>query len=476
MFGTLVSADREDHSSRIVSDLDVGFSEALAYTASLTPGSYSNFRARLDPLWIEEALAATGTATLRKRRLPAEQVVWLVIGMALVRDRPITDVVRQLDLALPAADGMRTVASSSIAQARARLGAEPMEWLFERTGTQWADASADRDRWRGLALYGVDATTIRVPDSDENRAHFGSQSTNRDLDGNDRGLSGYPIVKMVTVMALRSHLLSAACFGPYTTDERQYAKALWGSIPEQSLVLLDREYLDAAVLVGLSTTNRHWMTPAKSNTVWRAIKMLGKDDHLIEMAVSSEARRKHPHLPTHFDVRAIRYQRKGYPPRTLLTSLVDSDRYPASELRALYHERWEIELGFGELKTDMLQRLEAIRSRSPDTVTQELWGLLLAYNLVRLEMERVADETGVAPTRISFVAALRLVIDEWSWSTISTSPGAIPRHLTDLRDKIRVYVLPERRSDRVFPRAVKLKMSNYARKRPRISSSRARTK
>jgi Transposase DDE domain len=186
--------------------------------------------------------------------------------------------------------------------------------------------------------------------------------------------------------------------------------------------------------------------------------------------------RKHPHLPTHFDVRAIRYQRKGYPPRTLLTSLVDAKQAPAAELRILYHERWEIELGFGELKTDMLQRLEAIRSRSPDAVKQELWGLLLAYNLVRLEMERIADEAGVAPTRISFVAAPRLIINEWSWSTITTSPGATPRHLTDLRDKIRVFVLPERRSDRAQPRAVKLKMSNYARKRPTKSSSRSRAK
>jgi len=135
----------------------------------------------------------------------------------------------------------------------------------------------------------------------------------------------------------------------------------------------------------------------------------------------------------------------------------------------LYHERWEIELGFDELKTDMLQRLETIRSRSPEAVTQELWGLLLAYTLIRLEMEHVADE--LAPTRISFVAALRLIVDEWSWSTITTSPGAIPRHLTNLRDKIRVYVLPERRTGRVNPRAVKLKMSNYERKRPAGSAT-----
>jgi len=271
-------------------------------------------------------------------------------------------------------------------------------------------------------------------------------------------------------------LLAAACFGSYKTDERQYAKALWSSVPERSLVLLDREYLDAVTLQGLSTTGRHWLTPAKSTSTWRVIKKLGKDDLLVEMETSSVARRQHPHLPTHFDVRAIRYQRKGYPPRTLLTSLVDADRYPASELRVLYHERWEIELGFGELKTDMLQRLEAIRSRRPETVAQELWGLLLAYNLIRLEMERVADETGVSPIRISFVAALRLVIDEWVWSVNSTSPGRIPSHLADLRDKIRVFVLPERRSERVQPRAVKLKMSNYARKRPRPSSSRSRLK
>jgi len=454
-----------------VSDLDVCFSEALAHIASVTSGTYSRFRDRLDPLWIEEALLATGTATMRRRRLPAQQVVWLVVGMALIRDRSIAHVVQQLDLAMPTTDGMRTVASSAIAQARARLGAEPMEWLFERTATEWAVASADRDRWRGLALYGVDGSTLRIPDSDENRDQFGSQNAGK------RGDTGYPMVRLVAVMALRSHLLAGVCFGPYKTDERQYAKALWSSIPENSLVLLDRNYLQASALVGLTSTNRHWMTPAKSNTKWTVLKTLGTDDLLVEMKVSSEARRKDPSLPLTFQARAIRCQRPGYPVRTLLTSLVDARRYPATELRVLYHERWELELGFGEVKTDMLQRMEAIRSRNPKTVNQEIWGLLLAYNLVRLEMERVADETGVPPTRISFVAAMRLIVDEWGWSMTSTSPGAIPRHLTDLRDKIRVYVLPPRRAKRVYPRAVKIKMSNYVRKRPPTrATSRSRPK
>ena len=461
----------EDHAALIVSELEVCFSEALAYTASLTSGSYTTFRQHLDPALIEEALAATGTATLRKRRLPAEQVVWLVLGMALVRDRSIHDVVRQLDLALPGPDGMRTVASSAVTQARTRLGADPLEWLFERTSHEWAHRSADRDRWRGLALYGLDGTTLRIPDSDENREHFGGQNGRWD------GVSGYPLVRLVTVMALRSHLLAAACFGAYSAGEGQYAKPLWDTIPENSLVLMDREYLDASVFYELSSKNRHWITPARSNSSWSEIQKLGKDDLLVEMEQSPECRKKHPDHPKRFDVRVIRYQRKGYPPRTLLTSLLDPKLYPADEIRRLYHERWEIELGFGELKTDMLQRLETIRSRSPEMVKQELWGLLLAYNLVRLEMERVADEVGVAPLRISFVAALRLVVDEWGWSTITTSPGAIPRHLTDLRDKIRVFVLPPRRHERTYDRAVKIKMSNYDRNRPKAeSSSRKRPK
>ena len=150
-------------------------------------------------------------------------------------------------------------------------------------------------------------------------------------------------------------------------------------------------------------------------------------------------------------------------------------RYPAAKIRALYHERWEIELGFGEIKTDMLERLETIRSKSPSAVEQELWGLLLAYNLVRLEIERVAAELGVPPIRISFLAALREVVEQWHFATI-VSPGTIPTRLSTTTDRLRQFLLPPRRPNRVFPRAVKIKMSNYARKRPTKSSSGKRAK
>ena len=382
-------------------DFEETFTEALEFTAAFTPAAFANLAKQLDPEFVEEALLATGTATIRRRRLPEERTVWLMWGMAVMRDLPITEVARRLEVALPALDGSRTVASSALSQARTRLGADPMEWLFARTSAAWAGASAGADRWRDLALYAVDGTTLRVADSDGNRAHFGSQQTAERKGRRNASMSGYPLLRAVVLMALRTHVLADASFGPYGVDERTYASSLWNTVPDRALVLLDRHYLQASVLVPLMAhgSERHWLTRAKSNTQYTQIRRLGAGDELVEFKVSSEARRKDSSLPTHFDARAIRYQRKGYRPQILLTSLIDAARYPAAELRELFHERWEIELGFGEIKTDMLERLETIRSKSPGAVAQEMWGLLLAYNLVRLEMARIADEFGVPPTR-----------------------------------------------------------------------------
>jgi len=458
--------------------IEESFAEALEYTAQITPQAFPTLTRDLDPTWVEEALLATGTATLRKRRMPAEQTVWLVLGMALLRDQPIAAVARQLEVALPARDGSRTVASSALTQARARLGPEPMEWLFLRSAEEWANRSADADRWRGLALYGVDGTTLRVADSPENREHYGGQDSGRHDGGRDERQSGYPLMKLVVVMALRSHVIGTAVFGPYATDERTYAASLWQTVPDHSLVLVDRNHLQANVLVPLTTTGteRHWLTRAKSTTKFTSIRRLGPGDELVEFKVSDEARKKDRSLPTHFDARAIKYQRKGYRPQILLTSLVDENKYPATELRALYHERWEIELGFGEIKTDMLERLETLRSKSPSAVAQEMWGLLIAYNLVRLEMARIAAQLGVPPIRISFVAALREFAYQWTMAANEISPGAIPKRVSTLPDRLRQFVIPPRRGERVYPRAVKIKMSNYARKVPTKSSSRSRTK
>lgn len=417
------------------------------------------FQASLDSEWIEEALQVTGTATVRRRRLPAEQVIWLVLGMGIYRNKPITEIVAQLDLALPGPRGPRT-ARSSVSQARERLGGEPIRWLFERSAEAWAHSSARRHAWRGLAVYGVDGTTLRLPDSDANRAHFGVNSA-----GGARGESGYPMARLVTLMALRSHLLAAARFGPYSASEIALAKEIWPLVPDESLCIVDRNFLSAALLIGIASHGhrRHWLVRAKSDTTWKVIRSLGRGDWLVERTVDRHLRAADPSLPERWEMRAIRYQRRGFKPQTLLTSMTDSAAYPASEIVALYHERWEIELGYDEVKTVMLAREETTRSKTPRGVSQELWGLALAYNLVRLEMERIAGEAGVTPDRISFKGALMCI--EHALLTLSLeSAGRIPEHLRRLREDVAHFVLPPRRQ-RSYPRAVKVKMSNYPRKR-----------
>lgn len=238
-------------------------------------------------------------------------------------------------------------------------------------------------------------------------------------------------------------------------------------LPDRSLTVVDRGVLAAGTLLPLAASGaeRHWLVRAKSNTRASVVATLGEGDALVDLEVSPYARRADPTLPRTWRARAITYTRAGGAPQRLLTSLLDPARYPADEIVALYHERWELELGYDEIKTELLEREGALRRQSPAAVTQELWGVLLAYNLVRREMARAAEAADVAPTRISFVGALHLIRDEWLWSAYA-APGAIPRHLARLRDALARLVLPKRRSERVYPRAVKRKMSNYPRKRP----------
>jgi hypothetical protein len=437
----------------------MGFDRVFHAAATFAaPPDLHDFRKRLDPDWIDAALAATGTATVRRRRLPAEQVIWVVLGMALFRDRTIEDVVSKLDLALPGGGG--TVAKSSVAQARDRLGSEPVKWLFERTAQTWATRSADAHRWRGLSLYGIDGTTLRVPDSSENRAKFGGQSGRNDSE------SGYPMLRLVALMVLRSHLVAACSIVGYgAIGERRAAEPLLPSIPNRSLTIVDRGFFSAAFLLDIEAGDeRHWLSRARSVQAYRVVKRFAKGDELIEVDLTHEARRLRPDLPRTFQMRAITYKRKGFKEQRLLTSLRDPKQFPVAEIAEMYHERWEIELGYDEIKTEMLDREETIRSRKPDGVLQEAWGILLAYNLVRLEMASIAKEARIEPTRISFIEALRLIRDEWEWLSV-TSPGAIPKRLETMRRNVKRYVLPPRRPRR-FPREVKIKMSSYDRKRP----------
>jgi hypothetical protein len=322
--------------------MDLG--KALLQTAEgRAQASFEVFAQTLDPEWIERALRATGKASVRRRKLPAEYVVWLVIGMGLLRDRSIQEVVRHLDLVLPDSDrGRRAVSGGAVVQARDRLGPQPLAWLFEQTAEVWATASADEYRWRRLALFGVDGTTLRVPDSAENDAEFGRQATSP-----ERTPAGYPQLRVVALMVLRSHLLAAVTLGPYRNGELTLAQDLWPKLPDRSLIVVDRQFATYELFHRLADPNRerYWLTRArrgKRQAKLRTVQRLGPRDSIVELRPSSLVGRLRPWLPETLRVRAIRYQRPGFRPQILLTSLLDPDAYPAAEIIALYHERWEL--------------------------------------------------------------------------------------------------------------------------------------
>lgn len=417
----------------------------------------ARFAEGLDPAWIEEALAATGSASTRRRKLPAEQAVWLVLGMGLFADRSIVNVVEHLSLVLPKA---KTLAKSAVPAARYRLGVEPMEWLFHKVAAAWENTPGI-DSYEGLALFGVDGSTVRLQDTDANFEHFGKPGGRA-----GPGDAGYPQARVACLLDLRNRLIRDGRFGPFSHSEQRLAEQLWESVPDNSLTILDRGFVDYETFIGLLShgQNRHLMVRMRGNMKYELVRALSDGSALAKLHPSRALRTAHPDLPNEILGRVIEYQHPGGKPSRLFVTLTDELQHPASKLVALYHERWEIELTYDEIKTHMLERRECLRSKRPEGVYQELWGLLLTYNLVRREMLLAARAHGLPPTRISFRASLLWIRGFWA-TAWTTSPGNVPRHLRDLRSTLDVLILPPRRSERRYPRHVKIKMSNYARNR-----------
>lgn len=429
--------------------------EQLYYTHTLaTPESWSTVQQHLPEAWIAQALQATGITTLRRRRLPMEQAVWLVLGIALLRDRSISYVADSLGVVLPGDTG---IASSALSQARQRLGDEPLRWLFQHSAQQWARSDASY-HWRGLSVLAMDGVVWRTPDTVANRAAFGGQHND------PNGTGPFPQVRAVCLLDARSRQLRDACFDAYDTSEYRLAERLLPSLPAHSLTLFDKGYFSASLLLSVQTATRHWLTPARRNCRHEVVSQHGDGDAQWRLPVSQQARQKQPDLPRYWEVRAITGVLPNGTRKTLLTSLHDPVQWPAHEVFALYRERWEIELAYAEVKTDMQKQMMTLRSQTPAGIAQELWATLLMYNLVRREITAIADDAQVEPVRISFTMALRYIIDEWLWSS-NAAAGSIPAKLRAMRNDIKKFILPKRRTQRRYPRAVKLSKTQYPIKR-----------
>ena len=421
---------------------------------------FATLSGHIDPQWISLALASTGKASVRKRKLPAEQVVWLVIALALYRHQSVAQVVADLDLVLP--DEVNPyIANSALTQARQRLGDEPLEQLFVMCANAWDDRHQPGHSWRGLTCYAIDGSTLRTPDTQDNRAHFGAQEYATGV------LSSYPQLRLLTLTSLSSHLLRGAVFGEYNKNEMRYAKDLLECIPAHSLTVLDKGFVSAQLLLHIQSGGaaRHWLTAAKSNTKWSRLDE-HPTDYRVQMGISPQARKANPQLPQYWQARAIETVSKQGKRRILLTSLMDKKAWPAKEIALQYDRRWQVELSYRELKQEMLGCERTLRSGHPQTIEQEVWGALLAYNLVRLEMAEVAKENGLEATDLSFTMALDYLQFEWK-CLASSSPGLLPKHLLRLRQRLADMLVPKQRRGRSCPRVVKLVPARYPVKKVR---------
>ena len=424
----------------------------MDYAAELAPHEFGRFASLIDPDWIDEALQQTGTVSLRRRRLPAERMVWLVIGLALFRNEPIWHIVQQLDLA----DGptpSAPVPSAAVA-GRERLGEAPMAWLFDRIASSWSGQPVpEHALFHGLRSFAVDGVVWSLPDTLENCEKFGKQS-------NGTATGAWPQLRAVCLMDTYTHLIRAAEFGDYRIGELSFAKPLMHAVPDNSLSIFDRAYFSAAFLLDWqhAGTNRHWLMRAKTPLRYEVMHQLAPDDFLVRLPVSQQARKERPDLPLHWEARLINCVIGGQS-RQFLTSLCDAHRFPAGEIAKHYVQRWEIELGFREIKQGMQKNATTLRSKLPELVRQEVWGTLIAYNLLRHEIAQMANELQVPPQRLSFqwlALAITTALYHWPLQT----PGTFPKRLARLREQASAYLLPERRI-RSYPRVVKQPRSKF---------------
>ncbi|MFI6369188.1 IS4 family transposase, partial [Nocardia sp. NPDC050630] len=332
--------------------------------------------------------------------------------------------------------------SSALAQARRRVGGAPLRELFGLL----AGPAAGAARWRGLLVCAVDGTTMFVPDTDANLATFHRQTS-----GN--GDSGYPMLRLLAVVACGTRSVIDAVFGTYGVSELAYAPKLFGCLSEGMLLLADRNFAVAALIGQIAETKADLLIRDKTNRVMPLIEHLPDGSWLAP---------KGPVVVRVIDA-DIEIAPHGGPRRReryrLLTTLTDHRRYPATELVRLYHQRWEIETTYAELKSTMLGG-RVLRARTPAGIDQEVYALLVTYQALRIAItDATATHPDATALQASFTIALNTARDQVIHAaaviadTVIDLVGQIGRAvLTDL--------LPARRP-RQSPRVVKRAISKH---------------
>jgi hypothetical protein len=356
---------------------------------------------------IRQALAATERQSVRQRDLPAHVVVYYVIALALYMQSSYREVLRCLlegiQWLLEPATGIHVAGNSGISQARTRLGWEPLRRLHDEVVRPVAVVATKGAWYRNWRLVSIDGSTLDVADEKDNNEAFGRP-------GASRGESAYPKIRFVSLVENGTHVLFGSRMADYATSEIELAKTVLPSLSQGMLCVADRGFFGFAMWKQATATGADLLWRVRKNIVLPCDKRLLDGSYLSRIYPSQQDQRRARHGVV---IRIIEYRLEGVegaePLYRLATTIVGQELAPAVELAALYHERWEIETAFDELKTHLRGAHIVLRSKTPDLVRQEFYGLLMAHFAVRGLMHEAALRANEDPDRLSFLHAVRVV-------------------------------------------------------------------
>src|SRR4051794_30007210 len=398
-------------------------------------------------------LARTARASERRRRLPADSVLWLIIALALFAADSIPKVWRRLH---PTRDHPEPT-DSAFSQARRRLADAPLRHLILETARPLPTPRTPGAFSRGWRRMGLDGTPLDLPDPPENARPFGRPPTGR-------AEGAFPQVRLLALCELGTHAVCGLAIKPLRHGEPTMVSPLLDELGPGDLLIWDRGFFGYESIAAVVRRGAHPLARVKSNTVLHPIRRLADGSYLAKVYPGAADRR---HDVRGLPVRVIEYthddpNRPGAGERhRLITDLTNPDHMPAHEAPLVYHERWEEELAFDEIKTHLSARAVPIRSKTPAGVVQEIYGLVLAHYVVRRVMHDAAVVASQDPDRLSFIDSLRVLQCQLPESPHIDTEAWYRRLLGEVR---RQKLRPRRA--RWYPRVIKRKMSNWKKKRP----------
>jgi Insertion element 4 transposase N-terminal/Transposase DDE domain len=356
---------------------------------------------------VRAVLEKTGRTSVRERDLPAHVVVYYVIALALYMRSSYREVLRCLlegvQWLLEPSSPVKVAGKSGISQARTRLGVEPLKELYEAVVTPIAERHTKGAWYRDWRLVTLDGSTLDVADTAENEKAYGRP-------GASRGSSAFPKIRFVGLLENGTHVLWGARMAGYATDELTLAQQVVPALQKGMLCLADRFFPSYQLWQAAAKTGADLLWRTRQNARLEVDRRFSDGSYLSRLYVSTSDRRKQRHAIV---VRAIDYHLQDVPGAEpvyrLITTILDPEQAPAHELAALYHERWEIETALDELKTHLRGAQIVLRSKTPELVEQEFYGLLMAHFAIRGLMHEAALQASEDPDRLSFIHAVRVV-------------------------------------------------------------------